>query len=51
VETDSPVEYQGKVSEPADLIITLKELSNLKGMESEEVQKITTNNAKRFFGI
>jgi TatD DNase family protein len=51
VETDSPVEYQGKVSEPADLIMTLRELSNLKDMESEEVQRITTSNAKRFFGI
>ena len=51
VETDSPVEYQGKVSEPADLIMTLRELSNLKDMESEEVQRITTANAKRFFDI
>ena len=51
VETDSPVEYQGKVSEPADLIMTLTELSNLKGMASEEVQRITTSNAKRFFSI
>jgi TatD DNase family protein len=51
VETDSPVEYQGKVSEPADLIMTLTELSNLKGMENKEIQRITTNNAKRFFGI
>ena len=51
VETDSPVEYQGKVSEPTDLIMTLRELSKLKGMKSEEVQRITTSNAKRFFGI
>jgi TatD DNase family protein len=51
VETDSPVEYQGKVSEPADLTMTLSELANLKNMEREEVQQITTNNAKRFFGI
>jgi TatD DNase family protein len=51
VETDSPVEYQGKVSEPADLVMTLTELSNLKGMASEEVQRITTSNAKHFFGL
>ncbi len=51
VETDSPVEYQGKTSEPADLMITLKELSRLKGMDIEEVRRITTSNAKRFFGI
>ena len=51
VETDSPVEYQGKVSEPADLTMTLRELANLKNMESEEVQQITTSNAKQFFEI
>lgn len=51
VETDSPVEYQGKVSEPADLTVTLGELANLKGMEREEVQQVTTSNAKQFFSI
>ena len=51
VETDSPVEYQGKVSEPADLTITLKELSRLRGMDVEEVRRITTANAKQFFGL
>jgi Tat protein secretion system quality control protein TatD with DNase activity len=51
VETDSPVEYQGKVSEPADLTMTLSELANLKNMEREEVQQITTSNAKHFFEI
>ena len=51
VETDSPVEYQGKISEPADLLVTLSKLANLKNMESEEVQQITTSNAKQFFTI
>ena len=51
VETHSPVEYQGKISEPADLIVTLSELANLKNMESKEVQQITTSNAKYFFGL
>jgi TatD DNase family protein len=51
VETDSPVEYQGKVSEPADLTMTVRELSNLIDIESEEVQRITTSNAKQFFGL
>ena len=51
VETDSPVEYQGLVSEPANLTITLHELSRIKGMDFEEVRRLTTNNAKRFFGI
>jgi TatD DNase family protein len=51
VETDSPVEYQGRISEPADLMITLRELSRLKGMDLGETTKITTANAKGFFGI
>jgi TatD DNase family protein len=51
VETDSPVEYQGKISEPADLMITLRELSRLKGISFEDVRRITSNNAKLFFGI
>jgi TatD DNase family protein len=51
VETDSPVEYQGKISEPADLIFTLKELSRTRSMDIEEVRRITTSNAKEFFGL
>jgi TatD DNase family protein len=51
VETDSPVEYQGKISEPADLEITLRELSRIKGMDLEEVRRITSSNAKRLFVI
>ncbi|KPJ61985.1 MAG: hypothetical protein AMJ42_00390 [Deltaproteobacteria bacterium DG_8] len=51
IETDAPVEYQGKVSEPADLVITLREVSRLKGLEPDEVKRITTANAKKFFTI
>jgi TatD DNase family protein len=51
VETDSPVEYQGKISEPADLTITLRELARIKDRDIEEVRRITTSNAKRLFGI
>jgi len=51
VETDSPVEYQGRISEPADLMITLEELSRLKGMHFEDVRSITFQNAKLFFDI
>lgn len=51
IETDSPVEYQGKVSEPADLVFTLREVSRIKEMKSGEVKSITTGNAKRFFNI
>jgi TatD DNase family protein len=51
VETDSPVEYQGRISEPADLVITLEELSRLRGIDLREIRRITTANAKHFFGI
>ena len=51
VETDCPVEYQGKISQPADLVITLKELSRVKTIPLEDVRLITSNNAKLFFGI
>ena len=50
IETDSPVEYQGKKSEPANLIDTLKSLSLLKGMPLQKVADITTDNARQFFG-
>jgi len=32
-------------------MITLEELSRIKGMDVEEVRRITTSNAKRLFGI
>ena len=51
VETDCPVQYQGKASEPADLTITIEQLSQLKQMQVDEVRRVTTSNAKRFFGL
>jgi len=51
IETDCPVEYQGKVSEPADLLTTLTHLSRIKDLPTEEVARITTANARTFFGI
>jgi len=51
IETDAPVEYQGKVSEPADLVTTARELSRIKGIELYQVIDITTANAKIFYNI
>jgi TatD DNase family protein len=51
IETDCPVEYRGKVSEPAHLIDTLTHLSRIKDRPTEEVARITTANARMFFGI
>jgi TatD DNase family protein len=51
IETDCPVEYQGKVSEPANLLDTLTHLSRIKDLPIEEIARITTANAGTFFGI
>jgi len=51
IETDAPVEYQGKVTEPADVLMTLNELSRLKKMDPSEVALTTTVNACKFFAI
>jgi TatD DNase family protein len=51
IETDAPVVYQDKVSEPADLLVTARELSRVKGIELSQVIQTTTANARRFFGL
>jgi len=51
LETDSPVKYRGRDSRPADVVRSLRALSQLKGMEEEEVARLTTENARRVLGI
>jgi len=51
IETDSPVSYHGKRAEPADILLTLRSLADLKGIPEEEVAEVTTMNAERFFGL
>ncbi len=51
IETDAPVEYQGKVSEPADLWTTARELSRVKRVEVSQVIDITTDNARKFYNL
>jgi TatD DNase family protein len=51
IETDCPVVYQEKKSEPAHLAVTARELSRLKGIELSQVIAATTNNAKGFYKI
>jgi TatD DNase family protein len=51
METDSPVSYHGKPGEPADLLLTLKHLSEIKDASEEEVSLITTRNTQEFFEI
>ena len=51
IETDAPVEYRGKVSEPSDLVDTLREPGRFKQLSMRELSRITTENASTFFGI
>lgn len=51
VETDAPVEYQGKISEPADLAGTVRDLAKLKGIALEEAAALTEENTRRFYGM
>ncbi len=55
VETDSPfltpVPYRGKRNEPAYVLEVAKKIAELKNVSIEEVDKITTRNARELFGI
>lgn len=51
IETDTPVEYQGRATEPADLLLTLRETAKIKDMEEAVVARQTSANAGRFFRI
>ncbi len=55
IETDSPYlaprSKRGKQNEPSYVIETAAMIADLKGISIEEVGRITTQNAKKFFGI
>ena len=55
VETDAPYlapePYRGKRNEPAFLRRTLEVLAKLRGIEAEELAIITSENARRLFGL
>ena len=51
VETDCPVAYQGKASEPAHLVETIRQLSLLKHLPDKEVARMTTSTARKLFRI
>lgn len=55
LETDAPylapVPFRGKRNEPAYLPSIVQKLSEIKGVGTEEVAAITTENAKKLFGI
>jgi TatD DNase family protein len=55
LETDCPYlaphPYRGKVNEPSYLPLIANEVATLRGISIEEVETITTNNAKRLFNL
>ncbi len=51
LETDSPVKYGSRVSEPADLLQTLEAVSRIKSVSPEDVLKTTASTAAKFFRL
>jgi TatD DNase family protein len=51
LETDSPVAYEGRRSEPADVMKTLRAVARIKQISETEVARVTTENAERFFSL
>ena len=53
VETDSPVHLRdlGRMSEPADVRLTVDAVARLKGVEPEEVARVSTRNAETLFRL
>ncbi|MFW5489450.1 MAG: TatD family hydrolase [Desulfovibrio sp.] len=55
IETDSPYlapePYRGKPNEPAYIVFTAAHIAKLRGVEPEEIWRLTSENARCFFGI
>jgi TatD DNase family protein len=55
VETDSPYlsphPFRGKTNEPARVAVTARRLAEVRGRPAEEIARITTENARRLFGL
>lgn len=55
VETDSPylapVPHRGKRNEPARVVHTLEALARMRGVSAAELARVTTDNARRFYGL
>lgn len=55
LETDcpymTPVPFRGQRNEPKNVVYVADEIARIKGISIEEVAKVTTENAKRLFGI
>ena len=51
IETDAPVQYGNRASEPADLKETLFHLSKIKEIPEDMLANVVTKNAEKFFGL
>ena len=51
IETDAPVQYGDRFSEPADLLDTLFHLSKVKNIPEDKLAIIVTKNAEKLFGL
>jgi TatD DNase family protein len=55
IETDcpylSPIPYRGKRNEPAHVVEVARHLAELRGMELDEIGRITGENFQQFFGL
>lgn len=55
LETDcpymSPEPYRGQINEPKNVEFVAKKIAQIKGLSYEDIAKITTENAERFFKI
>ena len=51
LETDCPEVYEGRRSEPADLVRTLQVAARIKEIPEPDVARVTTQTAVRFFGL
>lgn len=51
IETDSPVVYGELESRPADVLITLREVAHLKGMDPDVVARVTEENTRKLFEL
>ncbi len=55
IETDcpylTPEPYRGRRNEPAYVVFTAARIAELRGVDVEEIWRVTGDNARRFFGI
>ncbi|MDM8536930.1 TatD family hydrolase [Desulfobacterales bacterium HSG17] len=51
LETDSPIDFNGKRLGPADVVLSLEAVAEIKGISKEEVAEVTTANAFSFYGL